>query len=251
MSLCHKFASEVKFGYGASNALVASTRGHCFDHSTSLLSNSLIPSIKDPTIWKVKCMVGRERLSAFCLMNNYVDLQSLGTKLQIISVFLVDHVKGCIYIEADKQCDINEACKGLCTIYTSRVAPVPKNEVTKFIKYDKKIYTSLSINILIKLEFPCPQCGAEYAGFLCNPNTVHLQCHACGGMMPSRNDIGVPQHCLGCDRAFCGAYWHTQRFGGSDSHFVVLLVCSHHRLNDQACLCHLLLAGMKRVGKSL
>ena len=37
--------------------------------------------------------------------------------------------------------------------------------------------------------------GAEYAGFLCNPNTVHLQCHACGGMMPSRNDIGVPQHC--------------------------------------------------------
>ncbi|KAJ9671190.1 hypothetical protein PVL29_027260 [Vitis rotundifolia] len=74
-----------------------------------------------------------------------------------------------------------------------------------------------------ELELPCPQCGAEYAGFLCNPNTVHLQCHACGGMMPSRNDIGVPQHCLGCDRAFCGAYWHTQRFGGSDSH----PVCCH------------------------
>ena len=56
---------------------------------------------------------------------------------------------------------------------------------------------------------------------------------------------------LGCDWAFCGAYWHTQRFGGSDSHFVVLLVCSLHRLNDQACLCHLLLAGMKRVGKAM
>ena len=41
-------------------------------------------------------------------MQKYVDLQSLGTKLQIISVFLVDHVKGFIYIEADKQCDINE-----------------------------------------------------------------------------------------------------------------------------------------------
>ena len=41
-------------------------------------------------------------------MNNYVDLQSLGTKLQIISVFSVEHVKGFIYIEADKQCDINE-----------------------------------------------------------------------------------------------------------------------------------------------
>ena len=41
-------------------------------------------------------------------MNNYVDLQSLGTKLQIISAFLVDHVMGFIYIEADKLCDINE-----------------------------------------------------------------------------------------------------------------------------------------------
>ena len=41
-------------------------------------------------------------------MQKYVDLQSLGTKLQIISVFSVEHVKGFIYIEADKQCDINE-----------------------------------------------------------------------------------------------------------------------------------------------
>lgn len=31
---------------------------------------------------------------------------------------------------------------------------------------------------------------------------------------------------LGCDRAFCGAYWHTQGFGGSDSH----PVCSRETL---------------------
>lgn len=28
--------------------------------------------------------------------------------------------------------------------------------------------------------------------------------------MPSRADLGVPQLCLGCDRAFCGVYWHAQ-----------------------------------------
>lgn len=60
------------------------------------------------------------------------------------------------------------------------------------------------------MDLPCPQCGTEYAGFQCNQNTVHLQCQACGGMMPSRTNITVPQHCLGCDRAFCGAYWHAQ-----------------------------------------
>lgn len=72
-------------------------------------------------------------------------------------------------------------------------------------------------------DFPCPQCGTEYSGFHCNQNTIHLQCQACGGMMPSRADIGVPQHCLGCDRVFCGAYWHAQGVSRSDTHSI----CSH------------------------
>lgn len=52
--------------------------------------------------------VGRERLSAFCLMQKFVHLKSLGTNLQIISAFAVDHMKGFVYIEAEKQCEINE-----------------------------------------------------------------------------------------------------------------------------------------------
>ncbi|KAK8979255.1 hypothetical protein V6N11_000407 [Hibiscus sabdariffa] len=72
---------------------------------------------------------GRERHSAFCLMQKFIDMKSLGTKLQIISAFSVDHVKGFFYIEADKQYDIYEACKGLTYIYASRVVPVPSNEV--------------------------------------------------------------------------------------------------------------------------
>ncbi|XP_015879649.2 uncharacterized protein LOC107415772 isoform X1 [Ziziphus jujuba] len=67
-------------------------------------------------------------------------------------------------------------------------------------------------------ELPCPQCGTEIGGFRCNHDTVHLQCQACGGMMPSRVNTFVPQHCVGCDRAFCGAYWHAQRVSVSDSH---------------------------------
>ncbi|KAL3341685.1 hypothetical protein AABB24_025949 [Solanum stoloniferum] len=37
-------------------------------------------------------------------------------------------------------------------------------------------------------------------------------------MMPSRSNVGVQQHCLGCDRAFCAAYWHSQGVNGSNSH---------------------------------
>ncbi|PKI74559.1 hypothetical protein CRG98_004886 [Punica granatum] len=88
-----------------------------------------IPSIKDPTTWKVKCAVGRERNSAFCLMQKYVDLQALGKKLQIISAYAVEHMKGHFFVEAEKQSEVIEACKGLCSIYTTRVTPVPRSQV--------------------------------------------------------------------------------------------------------------------------
>jgi hypothetical protein len=52
--------------------------------------------------------VGRERLSAICLMQKFVHLKGLDTKLQLISAFAVDHVKGFIYVEAERQNDINQ-----------------------------------------------------------------------------------------------------------------------------------------------
>ncbi|XVE68778.1 hypothetical protein DITRI_Ditri09bG0097400 [Diplodiscus trichospermus] len=100
-----------------------------YEAKGSIDRNSTVPSSKDPNLWKVKCVVRRERHSAFCLMQKFVDMKSLGNKLQIISAFSVDRVKGFFYIEADRQCDINEACKGLTYIHSSRVAPVPSNEV--------------------------------------------------------------------------------------------------------------------------
>ncbi|KAL4388557.1 hypothetical protein GQ457_09G028400 [Hibiscus cannabinus] len=100
-----------------------------YEAKGSIDKSSTLPPAKDPVIWKVKCVVGRERHSSFCLMQKFIDMKSLGTTLQIITAFSVDHVKGFFFIEADKQCDINEACKGLTYIYSSRVAPVPSNEV--------------------------------------------------------------------------------------------------------------------------
>lgn len=37
--------------------------------------------------------------------------------------------------------------------------------------------------------------GTEFGGFRCSPGTAHLQCQGCGGLMPSRPNNGVPQHC--------------------------------------------------------
>lgn len=49
-------------------------------------------------------------------MQKFVHLKSLDTKLQIISAFSVDHMKGILYIEAERQCDINEVASVLGTL---------------------------------------------------------------------------------------------------------------------------------------
>nr|CAB3461038.1 unnamed protein product [Digitaria exilis] len=86
-------------------------------------------ALKEPTIWRVKCMVGRERQMAFCFMQKFVDLQKIGTKVPIITAFALDHVRGFVFVEAEKACDVTEACKGFCSVYASRITSVPAAEV--------------------------------------------------------------------------------------------------------------------------
>jgi E3 ubiquitin-protein ligase CHFR len=71
-------------------------------------------------------------------------------------------------------------------------------------------------------DLPCPQCRTEFGGFRCSPGAAHLQCNGCGGMMPARSNVNIPQKCLGCDNAFCGSYWCSQ--GVNSSH--CNLICS-------------------------
>lgn len=41
-------------------------------------------------------------------MHKFVELRKIGNKLQILSVFSVEHVKGFIFIEAEKEHDLLE-----------------------------------------------------------------------------------------------------------------------------------------------
>ncbi|PIA34337.1 hypothetical protein AQUCO_03800139v1 [Aquilegia coerulea] len=105
---------------------------HAYDQNKTAGSgevDSLMSSVGDPIIWRVKCTVGRERRTVFCLIQKFVDLQSLGNKLKTASAFAPDHIKGYIYIEAEREFDVVEACKGLTTVYTSRISSVSKNEI--------------------------------------------------------------------------------------------------------------------------
>ncbi|XP_066364221.1 protein RNA-directed DNA methylation 3-like isoform X2 [Miscanthus floridulus] len=110
-----------------------SNRGkYAADRSYSREDDDIFPNdcaLKEPTIWRVKCMVGRERQMAFCFMQKFVDLRKIGTKVPIITAFALDHIRGFVFVEAEKACDVTEACKGFCSVYVSRITSVPAAEV--------------------------------------------------------------------------------------------------------------------------
>jgi hypothetical protein len=44
----------------------------------------------------------------FCFMQKFVDLQKIGTRVPVITAFAPDHVRGFVFIEAEKACDVTE-----------------------------------------------------------------------------------------------------------------------------------------------
>ncbi|KFK24880.1 hypothetical protein AALP_AA8G036700 [Arabis alpina] len=108
------------------------------DVKSSIEMDALTPTVHDPPIWKIKCTIGREKHSVFCLMHKFAELRKIGTKLQILSVFTAEHVKGFIFIEAYKEHEILEACNGLNGIYATRMMLLPKAEAPQMLAVQRK-----------------------------------------------------------------------------------------------------------------
>ncbi|KAA8534332.1 hypothetical protein F0562_031841 [Nyssa sinensis] len=92
-----------------------------YDETTDVEQRALLPSVRDPKLWMVRCLTGREREAAVCLMQKYTDK---GSKLQIRSAIALDHLKNYIYIEADKEAHVREACKGMRSLFSNKVVDV-------------------------------------------------------------------------------------------------------------------------------
>ncbi|KAL5721386.1 hypothetical protein ACHQM5_005038 [Ranunculus cassubicifolius] len=107
-----------------------------YDEETNdVEQQALLPSVRDPKLWMVKCAIGHEREAAVCLMQKAIDR---GPELQIRSVVALDHLKNYIYVEADKEAHVKEACKGLRNIYSAKVMLVPIKEMTDVLSVESK-----------------------------------------------------------------------------------------------------------------
>ncbi|CAK9134254.1 unnamed protein product [Ilex paraguariensis] len=105
------------------------------EETTDVEQQALLPSIRDPKLWMVKCAIGHEREAAVCLMQKCIDK---GTELQIRSAIALDHLKNYIYIEADKEAHVREAIKGMRNIYSAKVMLVPIKEMTDVLSVESK-----------------------------------------------------------------------------------------------------------------
>lgn len=105
------------------------------EEATDVEQQALLPSVRDPKLWMVKCAIGREREVAVCLMQKYIDK---GPEMQIRSAIALDHLKNYIYIEADKEAHVREAIKGMRNIFPSKIMLVPIKEMTDVLSVESK-----------------------------------------------------------------------------------------------------------------
>ncbi|XP_060200841.1 putative transcription elongation factor SPT5 homolog 1 [Lycium barbarum] len=100
------------------------------ENATEVLEfqQALLPTIKDSKLWMVKCAIGHEREVGACLMQKQIDKSF---KLQIKSVIALDHLQNYIYVEADKESHVRDACKGMRNIFLkNKIVMVPNKEMS-------------------------------------------------------------------------------------------------------------------------
>jgi len=65
--------------------------------SDDISQQQLLPDVKDPNLWTVKCKIGEERATVVLLMRKFIALQYDDNPLQIKSVSAPEGLKGKFY----------------------------------------------------------------------------------------------------------------------------------------------------------
>eukprot|EP01018_Ginkgo_biloba_P037558 Gb_30110 [translate_table: standard] len=120
--------------------------------ATAMEQQARLPSARDQKLWIVKCAIGQEREAAVCLWQKYFDLRSRGTELKITSAVALDYLQGYLYVEAEKEAHVKEACKGIRIIYSSNVKVVPIKEMTDVLSVECKKAPTLSNDMWVRVK---------------------------------------------------------------------------------------------------
>lgn len=108
--------------------------------SDEITQQTLLPGIKDPNLWMVKCRIGEERATALLLMRKFIAYQFTDDPLKIKSVIAPEGVKGYVYIESFKQTYVKAAITNVGNLRTGfwKQEMVPIKEMTDVLRVVKE-----------------------------------------------------------------------------------------------------------------
>lgn len=109
------------------------------DQPNDILQKSLLPGVKHPNLWTVKCRIGTEKETAMTLMRKYLTLLNTDTPLQIKSCIAVEGLKGYIYVEAYKQQHVKQAIEDIGNLAMGKWQQmmVPNNQMADVLRVVK------------------------------------------------------------------------------------------------------------------
>ena len=108
--------------------------------SDEITQQTLLPEVKDPNLWMVKCRIGEEKPTVLQMMRKMIAYQHEEEPLQIRSVVAPEGVKGYIYVEAFKQSHVKAAIDGISNLRMGMYAQqmVPIKEMTDVLRVVKE-----------------------------------------------------------------------------------------------------------------
>ncbi|KAK8402706.1 hypothetical protein O3P69_000806 [Scylla paramamosain] len=145
--------------------------------SDEITQQTLLPGVKDPNLWMVKCRIGEEKVTCLQLIRKMFAYQFTDEPLQIKSVVAPEGVKGYIYIEAYKQSHVKSAMEGISNLRLGiwRQTMVPINQMTDVLRVVKEVPT-LKRGAWVRLKrgiFKDDLAQVDYVD--ASQNTVHLK----------------------------------------------------------------------------
>ncbi|CAF1536899.1 unnamed protein product [Adineta ricciae] len=102
-----------------------------------ITQQSLLPDVKSPNLWPVKCRMGEEKQTAMLLMRKFLALDNTDKALQIKSVVVKEGDRGYIYIEAFKSNHVKAACEEIHALNVQNLQMVPIKGMTDILRVVK------------------------------------------------------------------------------------------------------------------
>ena len=108
--------------------------------SDEITQQKLLPGVKDPNLWVMKCRIGEEKATVLLLMRKFITYQFSGEPLQIKSVVAPEGIRGYIYIESYKQTYVKTAIENMGSLRMGmwNQQMVPIKEMTDVLRVVKE-----------------------------------------------------------------------------------------------------------------